>query len=82
MVDPKHIFNAEGEIREQCKAYGKNLNVAGYNELIILNEKEYEYIKKCYRRIGNDYAGATAELQNKNRGIRKKNRRFSGVTQV
>jgi hypothetical protein len=72
MVDPKHIFNAEGDIREQCKAYGKNLNVAGYNELIILNEKEYEYIKKCYRRIGNEYAGATAELQNKIVELEKK----------
>jgi hypothetical protein len=72
MVDPKHIFNAEGEIREQCKAYEKFLNISGYNELIILNDKEFEYIKKCYRRIGNEYAGATVELQNKIAELEKK----------
>lgn len=63
MVDTKHIFDAEHEIREQCKAYEKNLNTPGYNELIVLTDKEYEYIKKCYKRIGNEYAGASAELQ-------------------
>jgi hypothetical protein len=63
MVETKHIFDAEREIREQCKAYEKNLNTSGYIELIILTGKEYEYMKKCYKRIGNEYAGASAELQ-------------------
>ena len=72
MVDTKHTFDAENDIREQCKAYGKNLNVAGYNELIVLSDKEFEYIKKSYRRIGNEYAGATAELQKQVLDLEKK----------
>jgi Na+/phosphate symporter len=40
------------------------LVVEGYNELIVLNEKELCQIKKYYRHIGNECAGATMELQN------------------
>jgi hypothetical protein len=63
MVDTKYTFEAEGEIRTLCKSFKKNLKTEGYNELIILDATEHEMVKKYYRRIGNEYAGATAELQ-------------------
>jgi hypothetical protein len=63
MVDMKHKFDAEGEIRFLCKSFKKNLKTDGYNELVVLDHAEHEMVKKYYRKIGSDYAGATAELQ-------------------
>ncbi len=63
MVDMKHKFDAESEIRFLCKSFKKNLKTDGYNELVILDHAEHEMVKKYYRKIGSDYAGATAELQ-------------------
>ena len=63
MVDTKYTFDAESEIRFLCKSFKKNLKTDGYNELVVLDHTEYEMVKKYYRKIGSDYAGATAELQ-------------------
>ena len=63
MVDMKHKFDAESEIRFLCKSFKKNLKTDGYNELVVLDHAEHEMVKKYYRKIGSDYAGATAELQ-------------------
>jgi len=63
MVDTKYKFEAESEIRFLCKSFKKNLKTDGYNELIVLDHTEHEMVKKYYRKIGSDYAGATAELQ-------------------
>lgn len=63
MVDTKYKFEAENEIRFLCKSFKKNLKTDGYNELIVLDNTEYDMVKKYYRKIGGDYAGATAELQ-------------------
>jgi hypothetical protein len=63
MVDTKYKFEAENEIRFLCKSFKKNLKTDGYNELIILDHTEHDMVKKYYRKIGCDYAGATAELQ-------------------
>jgi hypothetical protein len=63
MVDTKYKFDAENEIRFLCKSFKKNLKTDGYNELIVLDHTEHDMIKKYYRKIGSDYAGATAELQ-------------------
>jgi hypothetical protein len=63
IIDTKYTNEAEGEVREMCSAFEKKLNVEGYNEFIILNEKEHGQMKKMYKRIGNECAGATLELQ-------------------
>ena len=66
VVDPKYTCEAEGDIREECNAYEINLQTDGYKELIVLNKKQLEHVKKNYGRIGRDYAGHTAELQEQN----------------
>jgi hypothetical protein len=63
MVDMKYKFDAESEIRFLCKSFKKNLKIEGYNELVVLDHAEHEMVKKYYRKIGCEYAGATAELQ-------------------
>lgn len=63
LIDTKYTSEAEGDIRELVNTFQKKLNVDGFNELIILNEKELGFVKKQYSYIGNNYAGATAELQ-------------------
>jgi hypothetical protein len=63
MVDMKYKFDAESEIRFLCKSFKKNLKTEGYNELVVLDHSEHEMVKKYYRKIGSEYAGATAELQ-------------------
>jgi len=63
IIDVKYTSEAEKEIREVCTAFEKKLNVEGYKELIVLNEKEHIQIKKYYKHIGIECAGATAELQ-------------------
>jgi len=61
-IDIKYLSEAENEVEEECSAYGTRLCVPGYNELIVLNDKQFEHMQKSYRRIGKEYAGATAEL--------------------
>jgi hypothetical protein len=77
IIDPKYTCDAEGDIREECNAYEIGLQTEGYNELIVLNKKQLEHVKKNYGRIGRDYAGHTAELQEQivklNRDIEKLN---------
>jgi len=63
IVDIIYKFDAETEIRDLCKSFKKTLKVEGFNELIVLNKDEYKHIEKYYKRIGNEFAGATAELQ-------------------
>lgn len=63
IIDVKYTNDAEKDVRELCSAFDKKLSIDGYNELIILNEKEHTQIKKQYKYIGNEYAGATQELQ-------------------
>ncbi len=63
IIDVKYTSEAEKEIREICGAFEKKLSVEGYNELIVLNEKEHGQIKKYYKHIGTECAGATLELQ-------------------
>jgi hypothetical protein len=63
IIDPKYTCDAEGDIREECNTYQINLKITGYNELIVLNKKQLEHIKKNYGRIGRDYAGHSIELQ-------------------
>ena len=63
MVDTKYTFEAENEIQFLCKSFKKSLKTDGHNELIVLDQSEHEMVKKYYRKIGSEYAGATSELQ-------------------
>jgi len=77
IIDPKYTCDAEGDIREECNAYEIGLKVEGFNELIVLNKKQLDHVKKNYGRIGKDYAGHSFELQEQivklNREIEKLN---------
>ena len=63
IIDPVYTSDAEGDLRDECNAYEVNLKVDGYKELIVLNDTQFKHIKKNYWRIGREYAGHTAELQ-------------------
>ena len=62
-IDPLYNQKAEAEIRNIFEAYDMRLMVPGRNELVVLNKKQLERIIKDYARTGNDYAGATQEMQ-------------------
>jgi hypothetical protein len=72
IIDAKYTSEAEHEIREICNAFEKKLNVDGFKELIALNDKEFVQIKKQYKYIGNEFAGATLELQSQITELKEK----------
>ena len=72
VIDVKYTSEAEADIRDLCKVFEKNLAVEGYNELIVLNDKEFVKIKKYYTHIGKEYAGATLELTNQNTELKNR----------
>lgn len=74
MIDVKYTSDAEGDFRHTCKSFQKSLEVPGYHELIVLDEKELGQMKKQFRYIGNDYAGASADLQRKIQELEDENR--------
>jgi hypothetical protein len=64
MIDPKFTSEAEGDVRSFCDLFSKSLDTGDkYRELIILNDNELKQMKTQYTMIGNQYAGATAEMQ-------------------
>jgi prophage antirepressor-like protein len=62
-VDLKYTAEAEADIRDIFEAYDNVLDVSGRNELVALNTKQFDRIKKEYVRTGREFAGATKELQ-------------------
>ena len=62
-IDSKFTSEAEGDIREIFDSFGKVLNVPGRKELVALNPKEFDRIKKEYMRTGRELAGSTQALQ-------------------
>lgn len=66
IIDTKYTSEAESEVRETCSAFEVRVKKTehGYNELVALDEKQFANIKKLYRRIGDEFAGATRGLQN------------------
>ena len=62
-IDLKHTAEAEADIRDIFEAYDNVLDVSGRNELVALNTKQFDRIKKEYVRTGREFAGATKELQ-------------------
>jgi hypothetical protein len=65
IIDTKYTSEAENEVREMCAAFEVRIKktTQGFNELIILDDKQFTNIKKLYRRIGDEFAGATLGLQ-------------------
>ena len=65
IIDTKYISEAESEVRETCAAFEVRVKktTQGFNELIVLDDKQFANMKKLYRRIGDDFAGATLGLQ-------------------
>jgi hypothetical protein len=76
IIDTKYTSEAEHEVRDICNAFEKKLNVEGFNELIVLNDKELIQIKKQYKYIGNEFAGATSELQSQITELKEKIKDF------
>ena len=66
IIDTKYTSEAENEVRETCSAFEVRVKKTehGYNELVALDDKQFANIKKLYRRIGDEFAGATRGLQN------------------
>jgi hypothetical protein len=67
IIDTKYTSEAEDDLRQFFKNMNKTLFVENQQqnrkELVVLNTKELETVKKEFRHIGNDYAGNTQELQ-------------------
>ena len=65
IIDTKYTSEAENEVREMCAAFEVRIKktIQGFNELIILDDKQFANMKKLYRRIGDEFAGATLGLQ-------------------
>ena len=65
IIDTKYTSEAESEVRETFTAWDARMKAPqGYNELVALDDKQFANIKKLYRRIGDEFAGATRGLQN------------------
>jgi hypothetical protein len=52
-------------VRDTCSAYELRVKktIQGKIELIVLDDKQFANLKKLYRRIGDEFAGATLGLQ-------------------
>jgi len=72
MIDIKYTSDAENDLRQFFKNFNKKLNVDGRKELVVLNNNELKTVKREYKLIGTDYAGATLDLQNKIRELENK----------
>jgi len=62
-VDLKYTAEAEADVRDIFETYDTVLDISRRNEIVTLNAKQFERIKKEYIRTGNSFAGATKELQ-------------------
>jgi uncharacterized small protein (DUF1192 family) len=65
IIETKYTSEAENEVREMCAVFEVRVKktTQGFNELIILDDKQFANMKKMYRRIGDEFAGATLGLQ-------------------
>jgi hypothetical protein len=66
-VDPKYTSEAENKVRELCSAFEVRINktkiVQGFNELVVLDDKQFTIVKDLYSKYGEHFAGATLALQ-------------------
>lgn len=64
-VDTKYTSEAENKVRELCGAFEVRINktVQGFNELVVLDEKQFTIVKDLYSKYGEHFAGATLALQ-------------------
>ena len=73
IIDTKYTSEAEDDLRQFFKNMNKTLEIDGRKELVVLNIKELETVKKEFRHIGKYYAGNTLELQNQIQELTVKN---------
>ena len=62
-IDLKYTSEAETDIRDIFESYETTLDITGRIELVALNTKQFDRVKKEYTRTGREFAGATKELQ-------------------
>jgi hypothetical protein len=62
-IDLKYTSEAETDIRDIFESFDRALDITGRKELIALNIKQFDRVKKEYVRTGREFAGATKELQ-------------------
>ena len=62
-IDLKYTSEAETDIRDIFESYDTTLDITGRIELVALNTKQFDRVKKEYTRTGREFAGATKELQ-------------------
>ena len=76
-IDVSLLSDAEGELRSIFEGYEMRLNVPrindspGRNELVVLNKKQFERVKKDYANTGKTYAGASEEMQEQVRQLKQ-----------
>jgi hypothetical protein len=62
-IDLKYTAEAEADVRDIFETYDIVLDIPGRNEMVTLNAKQFDRIKKEFVRTGREFAGATKELQ-------------------
>ena len=65
VIDTKYTAEAENKVRELCGAFEVRINktVQGFNELVVLDDKQFTIVKDLYSKYGEHFAGATLALQ-------------------
>jgi hypothetical protein len=65
VVDTKYTSEAENKVRELCGAFEVRINktVQGFNELVVLDDKQFAIVRDLYSKYGENFAGATLGLQ-------------------
>ena len=65
VIDTKYTSEAENKVRELCGAFEVRINktVQGFNELVVLDDKQFAIVRDLYSKYGENFAGATLGLQ-------------------
>jgi hypothetical protein len=65
VIDTKYTAEAENKVRELCGAFEVRINktMQGFNELVVLDDKQFAIMRDLYSKYGENFAGATLALQ-------------------
>ncbi len=72
IIDLKYVSEAEDDLRQFFKNFKKTITTDGHKELVVLDSMELRSVKREYKMIGIDYAGATQGLQNQIEELKEK----------
>ena len=56
-IDPKFLFDAESDLKDYFKTIEISVKYESYSELVAINPKHENQIKKQYKFIGTEYQG-------------------------